>query len=153
MRIVGLLILIILMRPAAAGQSFPLPQSGLEQGTVMTPDKAVTYLAPSGQARITFLAQGKNAFVGRLWLAPHAKVPLHQDQTEEYLYILEGRGMLKMNDQEYQLKAGMTVFMPANAKVTFKNGDQPTVCLQIFSGPDSAKKYKSWPKETQRQAP
>ena len=39
----------------------------------------------SGKARIRVLAQGQNAFLGQLWIAPNAGVPLHRDVSEEYL--------------------------------------------------------------------
>ena len=44
------------------------------------------------EKRVQELARGKNAFIGRLWLAPGAAVPLHQDTSEEYIVFLEGGG-------------------------------------------------------------
>ncbi|MEE2786768.1 MAG: cupin domain-containing protein [Myxococcota bacterium] len=146
MRHVWSLILLTLAHHSAFAQT---PSSQMK-GTVSEQDKSPTYLAPSGQARITILAQGERAFMGRLWLAPHATVPLHQDPTEEYLHILEGEGTLSLNGVDYAVRAGMTIFMPAKAKVTFKNGDKPMVCLQVFAGPESAKKYHGWPRENRK---
>jgi mannose-6-phosphate isomerase-like protein (cupin superfamily) len=40
---------------------------------------------------------------------------------------------------------GTMVYMPANAEVSFKNGPDPLVALQVFAGPASAKKYVKWP--------
>ena len=114
------------------------------EGTVTSARDASTASPPSGKAKITHLARGKNAYLGHLWIAPGAGVPLHRDVTEEYLYVLEGGGVLTMNGQTYTLSKGAAVFMPAGAEVTYVNGDMPTMVLQVFAGPESADKYKQW---------
>ena len=98
-----------------------------------------------GKAQIKELATGNNAFVGRLWLAPHAKVPKHRDPTEEYLYIISGSGRLSIDGIEKKIGKGMTIFMPAGSEVSFVNGAKPLVALQVFAGPESAQKYTTWP--------
>jgi len=98
-----------------------------------------------GKARIQLLAQGDNAFVGRLWLAPGAQVPLHHDISEEYIIFLSGGGAITIDGVTTRVQAGSTVFMPAKAKVSFVNGPNDTYAIQIFSGPESAQKYQSWP--------
>ena len=113
-------------------------------GTVIHLAEARMAQTASQKARISHLARGQNAYLGQLWIAPNAGVPLHRDPTEEYLYVLEGGGELTMNSVVYSLKKGTAVFMPAGAEVTFKNGAAPTVVLQIFAGPQSADKYQSW---------
>ncbi|MCP4504355.1 MAG: cupin domain-containing protein [Deltaproteobacteria bacterium] len=100
--------------------------------------------APSKKAWVTFLAQGENAFVARLELAPHAKVPEHQDETEETIHVLSGHGVVVIDGKRHSVNAGSTIFMPAFAKVSFENGPAPLVGIQIFAGPSPAKKYASW---------
>jgi quercetin dioxygenase-like cupin family protein len=99
---------------------------------------------PSGKAFLTHLARGKNAFLGRLEMAANGSVPLHQDATEEYIHILEGSGTMTIDGQTYEVKAGTTVYMPAMAKVTFQNGPEELVALQVFAGPEPAAKYEKW---------
>ena len=99
-------------------------------------------------AEIRFLAtpqlhQTKKAFIGHLKVPAKGKVPLHQDPTEEYLYVLKGEGRLWINDQSFQVKAQDTIYMEAEAKVRFENGSQTFEALQVFAGPESAKKYQS----------
>ena len=106
---------------------------------------APTRAVPSGQASIKILAQGKNAFIGQLSLAPGAQVPIHRDATEEYIYIVSGSGQITIDGKTSQVNAGTTIYMPAKAKVSFKNGDQPLVAIQIFAGPSPAAKYDKWP--------
>lgn len=103
-----------------------------------------TQWAESGKANVTELARGDNAFLGKLWLAPGAKVPEHQDETEEYLYILQGSGTLTLNGKTHIVTAGSTIYMPAKATVSFENNDQPLEAIQVFSGPEPAKKYAQW---------
>jgi quercetin dioxygenase-like cupin family protein len=100
--------------------------------------------APSKKAVITHLALGKNAFLARLEMAANGKVPLHQDATEEYIHILEGTGRMSIDGHWYKVKAGTTVYMPAKASVQFENGPEKLVALQIFAGPEPAKKYNKW---------
>ena len=106
--------------------------------------EAKRQVAPSKKAFITHLARGKNAFLGRLEMAANGKVPLHQDATEEYIHILEGSGRMSINGQWYDVKAGTTVYMPAMASVSFENGPEELVALQVFAGPSPAAKYDKW---------
>ena len=104
-------------------------------------------MAPNGRARVTILARGLEAFVGRLEMDAGAAVPEHRDATEEYIHVLEGSGTITIDDVEHPLAAGDTVYMPANAKVSFQNGDAPLVGLQVFAGPEPAAKYEAWTPE------
>ena len=82
--------------------------------------------------------------MAKLWLAPHAAVPEHQDADEEYLYILSGGGTLTLNGTSHEIGPGHVIFMPANATVSFKNGGEALEALQVFANPDSADKYTKW---------
>ena len=64
--------------------------------------------------------------------------------TEEYLLIESGSGMLTIDGVKHHVKAGDLIYMPARAEVSFKNGPQPLIALQIFAGPESARKYDKW---------
>lgn len=100
--------------------------------------------APSGKARVTLLARGDNAFLGKLEMDGGGGVPEHQDATEEYIHVLEGGGTITIDGQKHELTAGSTVYMPANARVSFENGPEPMIAIQVFAGPEPAAKYDSW---------
>lgn len=104
-------------------------------------------VAPNGKARVTILARGLEAFVARLEMDPGAAVPEHRDSTEEYIHVLEGSGTITIDDVSYPLAVGDTVYMAADAKVSFQNGDAPLVGLQVFAGPEPAAKYDAWTPE------
>ena len=99
----------------------------------------------SGKAEIAILARGEEAFVGKLTLAAGAGVPEHQDPTEEYIHVLSGHGTITIDGQETALSPGDTVFMQAGATVSYANGDEDMVAVQVFAGPSSADKYQGWP--------
>ena len=95
-------------------------------------------------ADIYLLARGENAFLGKLEMAAGGEVPEHRDPTEEYIHILAGGGVFKIDGQTHQVGPGSTIYMPAGALVSFKNGDVPLVAIQVFAGPGPAAKYDAW---------
>ena len=111
---------------------------------VMREGLAPTRAAPNGEAQITLLAEGEKAFMGKLRVKPGAELPEHQDDSEEYLYVLKGKGKLTIDGTEYQAKPQSGIFIPAGSKVTFENGDRVFEALQFFAPTDSANKYSKW---------
>ena len=120
--------------------------AGVRKGKaeVRLPGHLCTKIAKSGKARMTELSRGKNAFIARLEMDPFAKVPEHQDPTEEYIHILQGSGTIYINGKPHPIGPGATVYMPANAKVKFENGPESLIAIQVFSGPQPADKYDAW---------
>lgn len=123
--------------------SIPAAHAG-PMATVVGLDAAPSARAPTGKAQVWHLARGDNAYLGRLEMAPGAAVPEHQDETEEYIHILEGTGTMMVDGQRHEVGPGTTIYMPAHAKVSFENGDARLVGLQVFAGPAPAKKYDKW---------
>lgn len=101
-------------------------------------------VAPPKTAEIAHLARGENAYVGLLTLQPLAKVPVHRDATEEYIHVLRGSGRMTIDGATTPVGPGDTIYMPAGAEVSFENGDEELVGLQIFAGPAPAAKYDGW---------
>ena len=123
-----------------------LPQPGVAStaATFVTLEQANSGTNPPGSATIQHLARGENAYVGRLRLAANAAVPTHRDPTEEYIHVLSGHGTMTLDGALYEVVPGMTIYMPANAEVSFQNGDEEMVGLQVFAGPEPAGKYAGW---------
>jgi quercetin dioxygenase-like cupin family protein len=112
--------------------------------TVVAISDAPSATAPNGKATITHLARGNSAYLGRMRMDPGATVPVHRDGTEEYIHVLQGGGIMTIDGRDYEVGPGTTIFMPANAEVSFANGDVEMHALQVFAGPDPAKKYDAW---------
>ena len=115
-----------------------------QEATVMNVNDAPSRVAPSGKARITHLARGDNAYVGWLEMDGGGAVPEHRDATEEYIHVVSGHGTITIDGQTYELTAGSTVYMPANATVSYQNGAETLVAIQVFAGPAPAAKYDDW---------
>ena len=99
---------------------------------------------PGSKASIAVLAEGQEAFLGLLEMPGGGAVPEHRDPTEEYIYVLEGSGTITVDGAPHALSPGSAVFMPAGATVSYQNGEQALVALQVFAGPESAAKYAAW---------
>ena len=124
-----------------------LNASGLElskRAAVTSFDDTERRIAPNGKADVRVLAYGVDAFFGHLRMDGGAEVPEHRDTSEEYLYILSGKGTITIDGKAHPLKAGDSVYMPRNAKVSFKNGDGELVAIQVFADNKSASKYDAW---------
>ena len=132
------------LQPAAARKG----KGAAPLATVTTLASAEHRRTPSDKAGILTLARGTNAFVGRLDLAAGGAVPEHADPTEEFIHVLEGAGVLTIDGETHTLGPGSTVYMPAGATVSYANGDEPLVAIQVFAGPESADKYAAWPIST-----
>lgn len=79
-----------------------------------------------------------------LRMDPGAAVPVHRDATEEYIHVLAGEGTIVIDGMATGVAAGSTIYMPANAEVSYQNGDAQMVALQVFAGPQPASKYDAW---------
>lgn len=111
---------------------------------IMPMQDAELRAAPTGKAHVRLLARGDNAFLGHLRMDPGASVPAHQDESEEFIYLLQGSGEITIDGKQTAVKAGDAIFMPAKAQVSFVNGDHEMVALQVFAGPESSAKYSGW---------
>ena len=129
----------------ASSCSKPAPVATSEQPvTQEEPASAPSSAAEVRDVYVTHLARGENAYLGELVMEPGAKVPVHRDATEEYLYVLAGGGAITIDGVTSNLKVGSAVYMPANAEVSFENGDDQTKVVQVFAGPEPAAKYGTW---------
>ena len=123
--------------------SFAEPSQTQKSG-VISPAQFIRKQVGGGKAVIEIFAEGKNAFIARLTVAPHGAVPLHRDPTEEYLMIESGGGEITIDGVKKTVKAGDMIYMAAKAEVSFKNGPDPLIAIQVFAGPKSARKYDQW---------
>jgi quercetin dioxygenase-like cupin family protein len=137
-------------RPAA-DEAAPAPATRAEPPKPAPLPAKVTPLAQAehrqkggGAAHIYALARGQNAFLGKLEMAPGGKVPEHRDPTEEYIHILSGGGKFTIDGEAHEVGPGTTIYMPPGALVSFENGPEPLVAIQVFAGPEPAGKYEAW---------
>ena len=122
----------------------PPPASPGPPAEVRAFDAAPLKTSPNGKSTVRLLAQGQNAFLGKLEMQPGASVPENEDPTDEYIHVISGHGTLTMDGKEYAIEPGTTIYMPAHVKVSYQNGDEPLVAIQVFAGPGPAAKYDAW---------
>lgn len=97
---------VVLLTLAACNQA-AAPALPALPAAVTPLDRAEHRQKGNGQAQVWALARGRNAFVGKLELAPDGKVPEHRDPTEEYIHILEGGGTFTIDDRVFAVGAGI----------------------------------------------
>ena len=108
---------------------------------------------PSGKAAVYRIAGkqegAQNAFFAVLEIQPGAKVPVHRDATEEYIFIQAGSGTITIDGKVHAVQPGTGVFMPANAEVSFEaTGEVPVLAVQFFAGQGPEAKYDKWVSES-----
>ena len=64
---------------------------------------------------------GINYSMAQFTLEPGKKSKLHKMSSSEIYYILEGSGMLKINEETYQLEKDDSVYVPPNSKQFVEN--------------------------------
>lgn len=124
-------------------EELPAPAK-ISDATVVPLAEAPRATAPHGKASITHLARGRNAYLGMLEMDAGGSVPNHRDPTEEFIHVLEGGGTMTIDGQTFEISAGVTIYMPAEAEVSFQNGPTPMRAIQVFAGPEPATKYDAW---------
>ncbi|MFT5682997.1 MAG: quercetin dioxygenase-like cupin family protein [Myxococcota bacterium] len=116
------------------------------RGHVVSVDAAPLKTAPHGKASIRVLSgEAESAFVGMLSIDAGVTIPVHRDASEEFIYMIEGGGVIRIDGVESPVGPGDFVFMPANSEVTFAASDAgPSRALQVFAPTESAAKYDGW---------
>jgi quercetin dioxygenase-like cupin family protein len=124
---------------AAAPASIVLPAS-----VVVPLERAPVRTSPDGNTSLQVLARGQEAFLGRLSIGADAAIPAHRDETEEYIHVLEGSGTVTIDGRAHAVAPGSTIYMAPGVEVSFRNGPAPMTALQVFAGPEPARKYERW---------
>jgi len=114
------------------------------EATIVSADTGTARVNAPKTAQAVMLADGLEAYVGLLSLEPEATVPEHRDASEEFIYVIEGSGVIHINGSETEIGPGMAIYMPANSLVKYENGNETLTALQVFAGPESAEKYQQW---------
>lgn len=65
----------------------------------------------------------------------HAVTPHHHRQIEEIYYIVEGRGVMTVGDEEQDVAAGDAVYVPRGQRHTLANTGAEPIKLLLVCGP------------------
>ena len=126
-------------------------EAGVEEKAQAEPsvlgfNDAPRHVAPGGEISVALLAEGLNAYIGEISLAPGTEVPVHTHESEEYLFFIEGGGIMTLAGVDYEVGPGTMVTVPEGTEHGFVNGPEASVAFQIFSSPEGAQRFKEWPR-------
>jgi mannose-6-phosphate isomerase-like protein (cupin superfamily) len=65
----------------------------------------------------------------------HAVTPHHHRQIEEIYYIVEGRGVMTVGDEQQEVAAGDAVYVPRGQRHTLRNIGAEPIKLLLVCGP------------------
>ena len=107
---------------------------------VIQPDQHALWQAPDGSREVTPLITqetcgAKTCSAGLWWLRPGQECTpdIHPDADELY-YVVSGQGTLLLGDEEYEVSAGMAVFIPRNVThQSFNSGVEDLCYYWVFS--------------------
>ena len=69
-------------------------------------------------------------------LPPGAAVtPHHHQQLEEIYYLVEGRGVMTVGDEQQEVSAGDAIYVPRHQLHTLKNTGDTPIRLLVACGP------------------
>lgn len=94
----------------------------------------------------TVLAGSDEMNMQHFVVEPGAKVPAHVHENEQLGYMIQGRMIVNMPDDEIEVGPGDSYFLAANEPHSAENpGDEPAIGIDIFSPPRSVPGWKPEP--------
>ncbi|UCE10854.1 MAG: cupin domain-containing protein [Candidatus Thorarchaeota archaeon] len=82
------------------------------------------------------LIVGENAMMMKLTIEPGIPTPPHSHPHEQMGYLLEGKGILHINNESREIETGTSFWIPPKAPHSFDAlGDDPAVLIEAFSPP------------------
>jgi mannose-6-phosphate isomerase-like protein (cupin superfamily) len=115
------------------------------EGDVLEKKKWITVLEAPEYRKIGGLVKrlvhpmttgSKNLGVSICILNPGEEIIVHQHDFEEAYFVMEGEGVMTLEDEEIQLEEFLSVYIPANARHGQKNtGNRPLLILCSLAPP------------------
>lgn len=105
-----------------------------------------TYIAPNGLGEVNHLIERKcEHYMGTLIVKEGMKVPAHtHPKSDEYLYMVKGKGKLIMGEKEYQVKKGDAIFIPKGILHSYENQDKHSEFVQVYTPKGPEQRFKKW---------
>ncbi len=70
------------------------------------------------------LLQGPEFTMRRLIMRPGGSMPLHTNSVEHEQFVLAGEAHITINNEEFDVRTGDVVFIPAEARHSYQNTGQ-----------------------------
>ena len=111
---------------------------------VIDPAALPRWGAPDGSREVQGLISAESCgaddlAAGLWWLHPgeECETDIHPDASEIY-YVVSGQGVLRLGDEKYEVRKGMTVYIPMGVEhQTMNTGDEDLCYYWAFAPPPS----------------
>ncbi|MBQ10908.1 MAG: cupin [Planctomyces sp.] len=111
---------------------------------IIDPGSLPSWEAPDGSRRVQGLISAESCgaedlAAGLWWLHPgeECEPDVHPDASELY-YVVSGQGVLRLGDEKYEVRAGMTIYIPMGVEhQTCNTGDEDLCYYWAFAPPPS----------------
>ena len=111
---------------------------------VIDPESFPVWEAPDGSRRVQSLISSESCgapdmAAGLWWLKPgeECETDIHPDASEIY-YVVSGAGVLRLGEERFQVRQGMTVYIPMGVEhQTFNTGTEDLCYYWAFAPPPS----------------
>ncbi len=87
-------------------------------------------LPDSGEAFATLLSQ-PNVTIERIVSSRHVQPKTYMQDHDEWVVLLEGAALIRMDDKDMQLRRGDSLLIPAHTPHTVASADDGTVWLAV----------------------
>jgi quercetin dioxygenase-like cupin family protein len=89
--------------------------------------------------------EAPNFALRRFIMEPGGGMPLHTNSVEHEQYVLRGRARVTIGDEEFEVRAGNTVFIPAGVPHSYRSvGEEPFEFLcSVPNEPDTVEILES----------
>lgn len=134
---------VALAAPVVAGDE-QQPVAGIVHG-----DRVDAKINGDGEVRAVPLTRGQWGYLGELSLEKGAEYANDNGAREQYLYVLTGSAVLKVEDQRFFVGPRMGVYIPSGAAVQWANGPEELVAVQFFVGKHPGAGFEDWEMEQQ----
>lgn len=141
LKAIFLLMLIILLFCSCAHQK---KQNFKAQ--VVSNNDVPTYIAPNNLAEVNHLIENDcDHYMGTLIVKESMKVPAHTHlKSDEYLYMIKGKGKLMIANKIYQVKKGDGIFIPKGVLHSYKNESKISEFVQVYTPKGPEQRFKKW---------
>lgn len=77
----------------------------------------------------------------------NSEQPVHNHEPEQVYYIIRGNGLMIIDDEREQVRAGDAIYVPSNKKHGIKNNGTETLEYLTANAPTFSEEYENrlWP--------
>ena len=137
-----LLIILLFIAASCAHQ-----QKSIQKKQQVINKKDVTgHVAPNGLAQVYHqIEHNCEHYMGTLVVKESMIVPAHtHPKSDEYLYVIKGKGKLVIDGRQYQVKKGDAIFIPKGILHSYENQSKMTEFVQIYTPKGPEQRFKKW---------